>query len=181
MENKDLEDRNQNISNDDVTVQVLGDNKCTGEVNESVPTSATTNETLQEKAAPKEQKYMLTFNKGAYYDTELSNNATDKVGGIAPKIFEHLENEQKDKVLKSHNDIQQKEKDAGWLGKVFGANPSNASINTAAIICILAILVCVIDIGVGAYWRCGAINQDIWSKIIPVISLALGYIFGRGA
>ena len=77
-----------------------------------------------------------------------------------------------------HED-KQKEQDLGSLGKYFGGG-ENSSRNITAIICILLIAGASLVSGV-IYWQ----TQDkfliasIWNKIVPLIALSLGYIFGK--
>lgn len=59
-------------------------------------------------------------------------------------------------------------KDGGLMGKNFGNNKDISSMYVAFAICILlAIIGFMIN------------TEQIWSTIIPIISTAIGYIFGR--
>ncbi|MDO4922005.1 MAG: hypothetical protein Q4E64_09310 [Phascolarctobacterium sp.] len=141
----------------EVVVNDSSSNKCEG---------------IKENTANIDTKHVLT-------DCDSSNNAKDKVGGLSTSTFDHLNEDQKGEVLSSHNSIQQKEKDSGWIGKVIGANIKNAAFNTAFLICLFALVICGIDLIFGYVCRRGNINAEIWKILIPIVSVALGYIFGK--
>jgi uncharacterized membrane protein HdeD (DUF308 family) len=66
--------------------------------------------------------------------------------------------------------------ESGWLGKFFGA-PSNAPFNIAGL---LILLLTVSGIVVSFFPPSSAMNaSDYWTKILPLITLALGYLFGK--
>lgn len=76
------------------------------------------------------------------------------------------------------NDL--KSKDIGWLGKFFGASDNGA--RNIAITTIILLLLGASIFSIVVYCN----NSDdtttisnLWNKIIPVITLALGYIFGK--
>lgn len=101
------------------------------------------------------------------------------INGISEKSFNRLNDEQKAMVLSGYNDAQIKKKDGGWFGKIFGANTKNASIHIAFVICCVLLVFCGIDL---LHSFCGenTITSEIWTLIFPVVTLALGYIFGKG-
>ena len=67
--------------------------------------------------------------------------------------------------------------DAGILGKFFGSS-QNAPTNIAGLIVVLLVLVCIAS----WQWPSEAIGSDkIWEKCIPLITLILGYLFGKRA
>lgn len=104
-----------------------------------------------------------------------------------PKQMEH----QKAMVKEDHDfqlklqeaqhkqEIKMKNKDLGWIGFVFGTT-ENASKNIAALICLILIIgslafSCII-------YNCGTDNkfiETIWQISMPVVTLSLGYIFGK--
>jgi len=64
--------------------------------------------------------------------------------------------------------------EAGLLGKLFGG-PSSAPMNIAGIVCFLLILC-------GVVYTClkGMTEAlDFWKLITPVVTLVLGYLFGK--
>lgn len=74
---------------------------------------------------------------------------------------------------------KQQAQEGGWLGKILGTNTRNAVIHVGLIICIILVLVLVMDC-MHAYCADKDINMDLVDIIIPVITLYLGYIFGKG-
>lgn len=101
------------------------------------------------------------------------------INGISKDSFDKLSPEQKNIVLSGNNDSRNKDKDGGCLGKFLGVNPRNASMHIALIICGILLLFCAIDLGVSLF-RGSDITSQVWESIFPVITLALGYIFGKG-
>lgn len=76
------------------------------------------------------------------------------------------------------NDL--KAKDIGWLGKFFGTSDNGA--RNIAITTIILLLVGASIFSAVVYCNNGEdtpIISSVWNKIIPVITLALGYIFGK--
>lgn len=71
-------------------------------------------------------------------------------------------------------------KDGGVVGKFLGNRFSNAAINISFILCALLVLVLIID-SIHSYFINESINMDLVDRIIPVISLSIGYIFGKGS
>lgn len=96
---------------------------------------------------------------------KLNKQKNDFELDMQRKQFDH-ENELKDKEL-------------GWIGKFFGSG-ENSSKNIAVILCVLLMLG-------GTIISCIAYFMDkdtqfiglIWNKILPIITLSLGYIFGK--
>ena len=73
--------------------------------------------------------------------------------------------------------IKTKEMDleAGWLGKIFGAGNKAASNIAGLLVTLLTVsgfFVLFIESSVSAL--------EYWKTITPIITLALGYIFGKG-
>ena len=67
------------------------------------------------------------------------------------------------------------EKSGGLLGKLLGTKRDNLAIHTILIICLALILLIIVD-NVHAYFIGLEINMELINIIIPVITLALGYI-----
>lgn len=103
----------------------------------------------------------------------------ETINGISERSFNKLSDEQKKIVLSGNNETQNKDKDSGWFGKIFGANTKNASIHIAFIICCTLLFFCGIDLVHSFMWKDG-ITQEVWKLIFPVVTLSLGYIFGKG-
>ena len=102
------------------------------------------------------------------------------INGVPRGCFDQLDKESQEIVLTGNNIRSEKEKDSGKLGEFLGANPRNASIHCALIVCLCLLLFCLIDI-IRAVFKDGfSITKDMWEYIVPIITLALGYIFGKG-
>ena len=79
-------------------------------------------------------------------------------------------------LLKRLNIINKK---LGLIGQIIG-NSENASKNITCIICILLLGGATI-ISLVIYWGKDDVSfvQAIWNNIMPVITLSLGYLFGK--
>lgn len=85
------------------------------------------------------------------------------------------------KLQKAQHDheAKMKNKDLGWIGFLFGT-AENSSKNIAAIICLTLI------IGASVFswniYQSGSDNsfiETVWQIVLPVVTLSLGYIFGK--
>ena len=108
-----------------------------------------------------------------------SSIPSDSINGISEKSFNKLNDEQKQLVLIGNNDIQTKNTESDILGQFFGSNTKNASIHIAFLICIVSLIFCGIDL-IHSFASNQPITSEIWDLIFPVITLSLGYIFGKG-
>ena len=76
------------------------------------------------------------------------------------------------------NDL--KEKDLGWLGKIFGGEKLSSK-NITAFVCGI-LLIGVITFSIIIY-RDDKINtsfiSQLWDYVLPIITLSLGYLFGK--
>lgn len=120
----------------------------------------------------------------------INNNATSSYSqgfSSSPRQMEH----QKAMAQEDHNyqlkmqesqhshELSLKNKDLGWIGKFFGSS-ENSSKNIAAIIClILLFAVIIMSCGVYCMDRDKDFVSTLWQMVMPVITLALGYIFGK--
>ena len=81
----------------------------------------------------------------------------------------------------NHNhESDMKDKDLGLLGRLFGGG-LHASKNITALICLILLVVAVVFSFVVYFGDC---NKDklieyFWDTITPIITLSLGYLFGR--
>ena len=76
---------------------------------------------------------------------------------------------------------QQKEK-RGWVGKIWGEG-SNSIINIAGMLIVLLLLIGALYTFIMIFRGTEETHQqvlDFWNVIIPIITLALGYLFGKG-
>lgn len=72
-----------------------------------------------------------------------------------------------------------KEKELGWMGKFFGSG-DNSSRNIAAFVSVLLLLgASVVSVVIYACERDNVLISKIWGLVIPVLTLSLGYIFGK--
>lgn len=110
-------------------------------------------------------------------DSELASKKLDHLheGKILDKKFQHekemLEANNKFKLLKITKEL-------GVIGILFG-NSQNASKNITVFICFLLLIIASIDTFL-LYQKNAFCNMfDLWSKIFPILTLSLGYIFGK--
>ena len=108
--------------------------------------------------------------------SDLTKNS---INGISEKSFNKLDAEQKTIVLTGNNETQNRSKNGGWFGKVFGINTRNSSIHIAFIICCVLLLFCGIDL-IHSFLGDNTLTPEVWNLVFPIITLALGYIFGKG-
>ena len=108
-----------------------------------------------------------------------SSVSKDTINGVPEKTFYKLNDEQKNMILSGYNDSKNKDKDGGWFGRIFGVNTKNASIHIAFIICIILLIFCGIDL-FASFSENNGITSEVWNLVFPVVTLALGYIFGKG-
>ena len=71
---------------------------------------------------------------------------------------------------------EDKKVDGGLLGHFFGTKISNACIHIGFMLCLALIAILILD----SYLKAN-INMDLVDKIIPVVTLYLGYIFGHSS
>lgn len=77
------------------------------------------------------------------------------------------------------HELSLKNKDLGWIGQFFGSS-DNSSKNIAAIICLI-LLIAVIFMSCIVYYldKDKGFISTLWQMVMPVITLSLGYIFGK--
>lgn len=77
------------------------------------------------------------------------------------------------------HEIDMRNKDLGWIGFIFGT-AENASKNIAALICLILIIGSIVFSCI--IYNCrnnNAFIETIWQISMPVVTLSLGYIFGK--
>lgn len=114
--------------------------------------------------------------------TDKINEGTLKehdINGISEKSFNSLNDEQKNIVLAGHNSAEEKKKEGGKFGEIFGTNPKNASIHIAFVICGALLTLCAFDL-FHSFCKDNTLTSEVWNLVFPVVTLALGYIFGKG-
>ncbi len=77
-------------------------------------------------------------------------------------------------VINEHTD-----KTGGVIGRLLGNKPANLAIHVIFILCILLLFLILLD-NLYAYRTGRTINMELINIIIPVITLAIGYIIGKG-
>lgn len=106
---------------------------------------------------------------------QIKQNGKDLIKLNKQKNDFELEAQQK----QFNHENELKDKEIGWIGKFFGTG-DNSSKNIAVLLCL------VLMIG-GTVISCIAYFADkdtqfiglVWNKILPVVTLSLGYIFGK--
>lgn len=114
-------------------------------------------------------------------ENKLNTNSVsaDDINGIPEKSFNKLNDELKTIVLNGNNNSRIQDKEAGIFGKFLGSNTKNASIHVALILCIILLTICIFDMS-HSFFTGKSITSDIWNLVFPIITLSLGYIFGKG-
>lgn len=105
-------------------------------------------------------------------------NQTDTITSIiSSDTFLNLDSNIQNKIIDTvHND---KEKDGGVMGRFLGTKSTNASMHIGLILSILLVILIGIDF-FHSYSVKESINMDLVNSIVPVITLSIGYIFGKG-
>ncbi len=86
-------------------------------------------------------------------------------------------------IIKSAIQLENKRLDSGFLGKFWGTSSSIPN-NIAAVLIVLLILagICYTFLVIGSpNNKIPIAVKDFWSIITPPITLAIGYLFGKGA
>lgn len=106
-----------------------------------------------------------------------SINTDSIISAISSDKFSGLSNDMQKKVLNSigGND----ESDGGIMGRIFGSNKEIASMNIVFVICAILLFLCVVDI-IFAIIQQRTAYTELTKNIIPIISLAIGYLLGKG-
>ena len=104
---------------------------------------------------------------------------TDSIAAIIEsENFLNLDQNLQNKVIDTV--YSDREKDGGVMGKFLGNKPANASMNIGLILCVLLIIVLLVDI-IHSYCVGESINMELVNTVVPVITLSMGYIFGKGS
>lgn len=77
------------------------------------------------------------------------------------------------------HEARMKNKEMGFMGFIFGT-ADNSSKNIAALICLVLIIGSIVFSCI--IYKCGSNNtfiETIWQISMPVVTLSLGYIFGK--
>lgn len=115
------------------------------------------------------------------------NNSYPAGISSTPKQMEHQkamvkeDHEYQLNLQKAQHDqeLKMKNKDLGWIGFIFGTS-ENASKNIAALISLILVIGSIVFSCI--IYKCGSDNsfiETIWRIAMPVVTLSLGYIFGK--
>ena len=90
-----------------------------------------------------------------------------------------IANEAEIKKKEIDAETKRRSKQLGWLGHIFGS-PEGASKYITAMICII-MLIAMIWLSICSYNCVDGIAQikDVWSIGTPILTLSLGYLFGK--
>lgn len=72
-----------------------------------------------------------------------------------------------------------KDKKGGWVGRFLGTNTANVAMNIAFILCIILLAIVIGDF-IRISFNEEGFNYELFESVIPVLTLTLGYIFGKG-
>lgn len=115
-------------------------------------------------------------------DAENKDNKKDIFEEIAVDVdnFIKLDPELQNKIVESIKENSEKEnkRKNGKVAEIFGSNTQNISLYITALICIILLLIGLIYLFISPDKK-NSENIEFWNLIIPVISLSLGYIFGK--
>ena len=68
----------------------------------------------------------------------------------------------------------------GVLGRLLGTRPGNLAIHAVLVLCAGLLLLVFLD-HIHAYRTRTTVNLELLNLVVPVITLSIGYIIGRGA
>ena len=72
-----------------------------------------------------------------------------------------------------------KKQDAGTIGRFLGTNTKNAALHSGLIICVNLLIILLTGF-LSTYKNNESICRTLLETIVPIISLSIGYIFGKG-
>ena len=117
------------------------------------------------------------------YDPSLKKleikNSLEQAKFVHDEEMAKIANDLKLKEVEIDAETKRQSKHLGWLGHIFGS-PEGASKYITATICLI-ILIGMIWLSIKAY-NCEdgiARIKDIWSIGSPIVTLSLGYLFGK--
>ena len=101
-----------------------------------------------------------------------SINTENRMEDIIYSNFNELNKESQKLLVTSYTD----DKSRGWFDKIFGTKKVTTYISLVICLCLflVGIIIMLVESFVGI-----KLDYTIWEKIFPIITLALGYIFGK--
>ncbi len=73
------------------------------------------------------------------------------------------------------SETRRMELEAGWIGRIIGS-PKHAPNNTAFLVLILSFIT-----GIGVGFAFPNDRVEFWKTLIPILTLTLGYMFGKSS
>ena len=95
---------------------------------------------------------------------------------VTSEGFKNMPENIQEKALNSIEATSQNE--GGWMGRIFGTKKENAAMNIAFTLCGILLIFCGIDI-IHAVLIGKVAYTELVKGVIPVVTLTLGYIFGK--
>lgn len=115
-------------------------------------------------------------------DNTLNLKDSEKLSElITSPGFDKLNDELKGKAIDAFQETQstRDENKTGWLGHFFGNKSENIALYVAFIICMSLIIVGFVYTWISPDYKINS-NIEFWQIIGPIITGALGFIFGAG-
>lgn len=97
---------------------------------------------------------------------------------LGPVTFGMLTENQKNIVLT--NAFPKVETYGGLLSRFLGHRPKNVILNITFLICALLLIFIIVDTVIG-YIQNRSVNLELVDRIFPMLTLALGYLFGKNS
>ena len=116
-------------------------------------------------------------------DNKVSPQSSEKLSELIGSTgFDRLNDELKGEAITAFKEAQatRDNNQTGLLGRLFGNKAENISLYIAFVICLALIVVGVVYICISPEYKQNT-NLEFWQIIGPIITGALGYIFGAGA
>lgn len=104
------------------------------------------------------------------------NAGNELIDIIRTESFPTLDLETKHQVIEAHSN--EKARSGGIMGRFFGTRPESTAIYIGFILTIVLVLFL---LGVVCFVKTpdGNINMDLVNRLVPLITLSIGYTFGK--
>ena len=104
------------------------------------------------------------------------NAGNELIDIIKSENFSALDSKTKSQVIDVISG--EKQRAGGWLGRIFGTNPDSIAtyIGFFLTVALIAVLIWTVSTTKDAD---GQVNMDIVNTIVPLITLSVGYTFGK--
>lgn len=106
------------------------------------------------------------------------NSAISLASLVSPDNFVNLNSELQSQIIDSvsKNDPSK----GGIMGKLLGTDSKNVAMNIVFLVCVLLIVVIILDV-LHSHITSQSVNMELINCLIPVVSLSLGFLFGKGS